>query len=63
MNFQTNKSNIEKEVSNLEKFTTQQGKILPRRVTKFNVQDQKKLQREIKFARALSFMPFVTREG
>jgi small subunit ribosomal protein S18 len=63
MNFQPNKSNIEKEVSNLEKFTTQQGKILPRRVTKFNVQDQKKLQREIKFARALSFMPFVTREG
>jgi len=63
MNFQTDKSNIEKEISALEKFTTHQGKILPRRVTKFNVQEQKKLEREVKFARALSFMPYVTREG
>lgn len=63
MSFQIDKSNIEKEVTTLEKFTTQQGKILPRRVTKFNVQDQRKLQREVKFARALSFMPYVKREG
>lgn len=36
------KSNIEVEVLELEKFTTHQGKVLPRRMTKLNVQEQKK---------------------
>lgn len=57
------KSKIEFEVLELEKFTTHQGKVLPRRMTKLNVQDQKKLERKVKLARALSFMPYVRREG
>lgn len=57
------KSNIEVEVLELEKFTTHQGKVLPRRMTKLNVQEQKKLERKVKLARALSFMPYVSREG
>jgi small subunit ribosomal protein S18 len=61
MNF--NKSKIEKEIPELEKFTTHQGKVLPRRMTKLNVQEQKRVQRKVKLARALSFMPYVRREG
>jgi small subunit ribosomal protein S18 len=57
------KSNIEKEIVSLEKFTTSQGKVLPRRMTKLNVQEQKKIERKIKLARAISFMPYVRRDG
>nr|YP_007476313.1 ribosomal protein S18 [Diacronema lutheri]YP_009863834.1 ribosomal protein S18 [Pavlova sp. NIVA-4/92]AGE93811.1 ribosomal protein S18 [Diacronema lutheri]QKE31165.1 ribosomal protein S18 [Pavlova sp. NIVA-4/92] len=57
------KSKIEKEVLELEVFTTHQGKVLHRRMTKLNVQEQKKIQRKVKLARALSFMPYVRREG
>lgn len=57
------KSKIEKEILELEVFTTHQGKVLPRRVTKLNVQEQKKIQRKVKLARAISFMPYVRREG
>lgn len=56
------KSKIEKEITELEKFTTHQGKVLPRRITKLNVQEQKKVERKVKLARALSFMPYVRRE-
>lgn len=58
-----NKSKIEKEIPELESFTTHQGKIFPRRMTKLSVQVQKKVQRKVKLARALSFMPFVRREN
>ena len=60
---QINKSKIEKETPELEKFTTHQGKVLPRRMTKLNVQEQKKIQRKVKLARSLSFMPYVRREN
>lgn len=60
---QKNKSNIEKEIVDLEKFTTNQGKILPRRMTKLSVQEQKKIERKVKLARAISFMPYVRRDG
>lgn len=56
------KSKIEKEITELEKFTTHQGKVLPRRITKLNVQEQRKVERKVKLARALSFMPYVRRE-
>lgn len=59
----SDKSKIESEISDLEKFTTHQGKVLPRRMTKLNVQEQKKVERKVKLARALSFMPYVRREG
>jgi small subunit ribosomal protein S18 len=58
-----NKSKIESEITELEKFTTHQGKVLPRRITKLNVQEQKKVERKVKLARALSLMPYVRREG
>ena len=57
------KSKIKSEIAELDKFTTHQGKVLPRRMTKLNVQEQRKVQRKIKLARALSFMPYVRREG
>jgi ribosomal protein S18 len=57
------KSKIESQITELEKYTSHQGKVLPRRVTKFNVQEQRKLQCKVKLARALSLMPFVRREG
>ena len=57
------KSKIEGQVIELEKYTSHQGKVLPRRVTKFNVQEQRRLQCKVKLARALSLMPFVRREG
>jgi ribosomal protein S18 len=57
------KSKIESQITELEKYTSHQGKVLPRRVTKFNVQEQRKLQSKVKLARALSLMPFVRREG
>jgi len=63
MNVKVDKSNIEREFAELEKFTTQQGKVLPRRLTKLNVQEQRKIQRKVKLARALSFMPYVRRDG
>ena len=59
----SDKSKIESEISDLEKFTTHQGKVLPRRMTKLNIQEQKKVERKVKLARALSFMPYVRREG
>ena len=41
-------------------FLTEQGKILPRRVTGVTVQQQRKLAKSIKRARILSFLPFAT---
>lgn len=57
------RSRIESEIVGLEKLTTHQGKILPRRMTKLNVQEQKRVEGKVKLARALSFMPYVRREG
>ena len=58
-----NSIKIEKEISDLEQFVTHQGKILPRRTTRLKVQEQKIVQSKVKLARALSFMPYVRREG
>jgi len=42
----------------LKLFTSKQGKIIPRRTTKFNLQQQRKLSKAIKKARILSLLPF-----
>ena len=48
-----------KDIDLLGLFVTEQGKILPRRVTGITVQQQRKLTKAIKRARILSLLPFV----
>ena len=48
-----------KDIDLLNLFLTEQGKILPRRVTGLTVQQQGKLTKAIKRARILSLLPFI----
>ena len=48
-----------KDIDLLSKYVTEQGKILPRRVTGVTVQQQRKLAKAIKRARVLALRPFV----
>jgi small subunit ribosomal protein S18 len=48
-----------KDVDTLQRFTNDQGKILPRRVTGTSAKHQRQLNRAIKRARFLSLMPYV----
>ena len=48
-----------KDIDLLKLFVTEQGKILPRRVTGVTVQQQRQLAKAIKRARVLSLLPFV----
>jgi small subunit ribosomal protein S18 len=48
-----------KEVDTLRRFTTDRGKILPRRITGTCAKHQRSLSREIKRARAIALLPFV----
>jgi small subunit ribosomal protein S18 len=48
-----------KDVDALKRFTTDRGKILPRRITGTCAKHQRKLSREIKRARAIALLPFV----
>lgn len=49
-----------KNIKLLKLFLTKQGKILPRRVTGLNIQQQKKIAKAIKRARILSLLPFLS---
>nr|ARO90864.1 30S ribosomal protein S18 [Corynoplastis japonica] len=51
-----------KDIDLLRKFTTDQGKILPRRATGLTTKQQKQLTNAIKQARILSLLPFLNRE-
>nr|YP_010330141.1 ribosomal protein S18 [Porphyridium aerugineum]UNJ17857.1 ribosomal protein S18 [Porphyridium aerugineum] len=51
-----------KDIDLLRKFTNEQGKILPRRITGLSSKQQKKLTKAIKQARILSILPYVNRE-
>jgi small subunit ribosomal protein S18 len=51
-----------KDIDVLRKFTNEQGKILPRRVTGLSSKQQKKLTKAIKQARILSILPYINRE-
>lgn len=48
-----------KNVALLSRFTSERGKILPRRVTGVCAKDQRKLTLAIKRARVVALMPFV----
>jgi small subunit ribosomal protein S18 len=48
-----------KDVDTLRRFTTERGKILPRRITGTCAKHQRALSREIKRARAIALLPFV----
>ena len=46
----------------LQKFTNDQGKILPRRITGVNAFQQRQITTAIKYARHLALMPFVAQD-
>ncbi len=43
----------------LQKFITERGKILPRRITGTSAKFQRKLAKQVKIARVLALLPFV----
>lgn len=43
----------------LSRFITERGKILPRKITGLNAQQQKKAAKAIKRARQMSLLPFI----
>lgn len=52
-----------KDVSALEQFITERGKILPRRITGVSHYYQLQLKQAIKRARHVGLLPFVAEEG
>ncbi len=52
-----------KDVKLLKRFTTEQGKIIPRRVTGTSAKMHRKLVRAIKRARSIALMPFTNEAG
>ena len=48
-----------KDVKLLKRYVSEQGKIMPRRITAVSAKKQRELAREIKRARVLALMPFV----
>lgn len=58
-----NKSTIDyKDVDLLEQFITEQGKILPRRITGVSHYHQKVLKKAIKRARQVALLPYVSED-
>ena len=51
-----------KDVELLSKFLTEQGKILPRRVTGLTTKQQTRLTKAVKRARILALLPFISRD-
>ena len=51
-----------KDIDLLKKFVTEQGKILPRRLTGLTSKQQKKAAKAIKRARVLAYLPFVSQD-
>ena len=59
--FCANKAKIDyKDADGLKRFTTERGKILPRRITGTCAKHQKELAVAIKRARAICLLPYVT---
>lgn len=52
-----------KNVELLQKFITERGKILPRRITGLTAKQQRDLTQAIKRARIIALLPFVNQEG
>ena len=51
-----------KDIETLERFITERGKILPRRITGVSARHQRKLTLAIKRARMVALLPFVGEE-
>lgn len=51
-----------KDVELLSKFLTEQGKLLPRRITGLTMKQQSRLTKAVKRARILSLLPFINRD-
>ncbi len=51
-----------KDVFRLKKFITRRGKILPRAKTGLTAKGQRALSREVKRARFMALIPYMTRE-
>ena len=51
-----------KDIETLKLFTTERGKILPRRITGVSACNQRKLTKAIKIARYMALMPFVAKD-
>lgn len=51
-----------KDLETLKNFTTERGKILPRRITGVSAGFQRKLTRAIKRARQVALMPFMAKD-
>ena len=51
-----------KDTDLLKKFVTEQGKILPRRITGLTAKQQKKVAKAIKRSRMLAYLPFVSQD-
>lgn len=59
--FEGNSNDVDfKDIRLLSRFVTERGKILPRRITSLNAQQQKKITNAIKRARQMSYMPFIS---
>ena len=52
-----------KDVELLRKFTTERGKMLPRRITGLTARQQRDLTRAVKYARIVALLPFLNKEG
>ena len=52
-----------KDIELLKLFITKQGKIIPRRATEINIQQQRKIAKSIKRARTLSLLPFIAQNS
>lgn len=50
-----------KDIDLLNQYITEQGKILPKRITGLTTKQQKKLTKHIKRARMLSLLPFLSK--
>lgn len=49
-----------KDVKKLQKFVTDQGKIIPRRITGLSAKQHRELVRAIKRARQIAIMPYIS---
>lgn len=46
----------------LQRFTNDQGKVLPRRITGVNAYQQRQIAKAVKYARHLALIPFVAQD-
>ena len=49
------------DIDTLTQYVTEQGKVLPRRITGLTAKKQRKITKQIKKARILSLIPFVNK--